>query len=317
VFLQILSVLLPVFFVLLLGYLAGRAKAFDSDQVAGLSELVLDFALPASLFVGTVRTPLAQLLQQGPLFLALFISLVGFYLVVLLLGRLIVRHTLADAALQAICVAFPAAPFFGTAILSGVYGSSSAVAISILAIIGNVVLVPLTIVLCAISQAAELGGAKVSSGTVIGQSLLHAVKAPVVWAPILGVVLVLIGVSVPSVIDSMLNLIGSATSGVALFVAGLSIAAGKISFGLETGVNTVLKMLVQPALFLLLALALGVKQPGGHEGFIMCAFPTAVIGVMLATRYKTYQTEASSTLALTSILMILTLPLAFYVIGGA
>ena len=56
-FLQILSVLLPVFFVLLLGYFAGRAKAFDSDQVAGLSELVLDFALPASLFVGTVRTP--------------------------------------------------------------------------------------------------------------------------------------------------------------------------------------------------------------------------------------------------------------------
>jgi malonate transporter and related proteins len=317
VFLQILSVLLPVFFVLLLGYFAGRAKAFDSDQVAGLSELVLDFALPASLFVGTVRTPLAQLLQQGPLFLTLFITLVGFYLVVLLLGWLIVRHTLADAALQAICVSFPAAPFFGTAILSGVYGSSSAIAISVLAIIGNLVLVPLTIVLCALSQAAERGGTKVSPAAVLRQALLSAVKAPVVWAPILGVVLVLIGVSVPPVIDSMLNLIGSATSGVALFVAGLSIAARKLSFGLEIDVNAVLKMVVQPALFLLLALALGVKELGGHEGYIMCAFPTAVIGVMLATRYKTYEAQASSTLALTSILMILTLPLAFYVIGGA
>ncbi len=40
---------------------------------------------------------------------------------------------------------------------------------------------------------------------------------------------------------------------------------------LEVGVNTVLKMVVQPALFLLLALALGTKQPYGHEGFLLTA----------------------------------------------
>ena len=53
--LQILTIIVPIFFVLLLGYAAGRAKKFESDQVAGINELVLDFALPASLFVGTVR----------------------------------------------------------------------------------------------------------------------------------------------------------------------------------------------------------------------------------------------------------------------
>ena len=68
-FLQILTIIVPIFFVLLLGYAAGRAKEFDSDQVAGINELVLDFALPASLFVGTVSTPRDQLLQQGPLVL--------------------------------------------------------------------------------------------------------------------------------------------------------------------------------------------------------------------------------------------------------
>ena len=41
------SVLLPVLFVLALGYFAGRAKEFDTDQVKGINELVLDFALPA------------------------------------------------------------------------------------------------------------------------------------------------------------------------------------------------------------------------------------------------------------------------------
>ncbi len=68
-FLQILTIIVPIFFVLLLGYAAGRARAFDSDQVACINELVLDFALPASLFVGTVSTPRTQLLRhpgQGP-----------------------------------------------------------------------------------------------------------------------------------------------------------------------------------------------------------------------------------------------------------
>jgi len=78
---------------------------------------------------------------------------------------------------------------------------------------------------------------------------------------------------------------------------------------LEVGVNTVLKMVVQPALFLLLALALGTKQPYGHEGFLLTA--------LLATRYNTYQSEASWTLALTTLSLLITLPIAFYLIGGA
>jgi predicted permease len=44
------GVLVPLFFVLLLGYLAGKAHSFSGDQVSGLSKLALGFALPASLF---------------------------------------------------------------------------------------------------------------------------------------------------------------------------------------------------------------------------------------------------------------------------
>jgi predicted permease len=123
-FLQYVSIVVPVFFVLLLGYAAGRAKAFDRDQVAGMNELVLDFAVPASLFVGTVRTPRPQLLQQGPLVLTLLISVVGLYVVAFFLGRRLFRHRVSDAALQAIMVSFAAGPFFGPAILSGLYGPS-------------------------------------------------------------------------------------------------------------------------------------------------------------------------------------------------
>jgi len=45
----LLGALIPVFFVLALGYIAGKRNAFDADQAAGLSKLALSFALPASL----------------------------------------------------------------------------------------------------------------------------------------------------------------------------------------------------------------------------------------------------------------------------
>src|ERR1700739_2622895 len=99
---EILNIVFPIFFVLLLGYAAGRTNQFDSHQVAGINELVLNFAVPASLFVGTVGVSRTQLLRETPLLMAMLVSLVGMYIVVFLLGKILFRHTLGGAALQAI-----------------------------------------------------------------------------------------------------------------------------------------------------------------------------------------------------------------------
>jgi malonate transporter and related proteins len=314
--LQILTIIVPIFFVLLLGYAAGRAKEFGSDQVAGINELVLDFALPASLFVGTVSTPREQLLQQGPFVLALLVGIVGLYVIVLLLGRQLFRHAMGLAALQAITVCFSAGPYFGPAVLTPVYGASSAVAISMIAIILNIVIVPMTLILIEVSRGTE--GSEVKSiASLVGPALANAVKTPFVWAPLLAVALVLVGVRVPHLVDSALSLIGQATGGVALFVAGLMIAAHKVTFNLEVVVNTVLKMLVQPAVFFLLALAFGVKPPFLYEGLLLTALPSGPMGILLATRNKMYESDASSALAITSIAMLITLPIILYLIGTA
>jgi malonate transporter and related proteins len=314
--LQILTIIVPIFFVLLLGYAAGRAKEFGSDQVAGINELVLDFALPASLFVGTVSTPREQLLQQGPFVLALLVGIVGLYVIVLLLGRQLFRHAMGLAALQAITVCFSAGPYFGPAVLTPVYGASSAVAISMIAIILNIVIVPMTLILIEVSRGTE--GSEVKSiASLVGPALANAVKTPFVWAPLLAVALVLVGVRVPHLVDSALSLIGQATGGVALFVAGLMIAAHKVTFNLEVVVNTVLKMLVQPAVFFLLALAFGVKPPFLYEGLLLTALPSGPMGILLATRNKMYESDASSALAVTSIAMLITLPIILYLIGTA
>jgi malonate transporter len=316
-FAEILNIVFPIFFVLLLGYAAGRTNQFDSHQVAGINELVLNFAVPASLFVGTVGVSRTQLLRETRLLMAMLVSLVGMYIVVFLLGKILFRHTVGGAALQAIAVSFTAGPFFGPAVLIPIYGTSSAVAISMIALILNIVIVPATLVLLGISLPPAESGIKSPAVALLGSALVRAIKAPFVWVPLVAFALVLAGVNVPAVVDSALGLIGHATSGVALFVAGITIATSKITLNLEVGVNAVLKMVVLPVFCFSLAALFSVEAPVSDEGLLLTALPSGPIGILLATRYKTYEAEASSTMAVTMILIVPTIPIALFLMSGA
>jgi malonate transporter and related proteins len=188
------------------------------------------------------------------------------------------------------------------------------VSIAISAIIMNVIQVPLTLALIEVGQSQKTG--KHSSLSHVLQSLvLNAIKAPIVWVPILAIVLVLIGVKVPSTVDKMLNLIGIATSGVSIFCSGLTLAAHKLKLNREVVVNSVLKMVVQPLLMVALTFWLNIPNPQAQEGIVICAIATSVVGVIFASRYRFYESEASSTLLLTSMMMIATLPIAIGLIS--
>ena len=78
---NIVGALFPIFFVLALGYLAGKRHTFDADQAAGFSKLALSFALPAALFVSMTGIPRDLLLGQGRLVLALILSHVGLFVI--------------------------------------------------------------------------------------------------------------------------------------------------------------------------------------------------------------------------------------------
>jgi len=332
------TVLVPVLFVLLLGYFAWRSKKFDADQVAGINELALDFALPASLFVGIVNIPRTQVAQDASFVVAVLLDLFGLYLVAFVIGTKLLRLPSSAAALFALGAAFPGTPFFGPAILGGLFGASSATAIASTAIIGNLVLVPATVVvleaasrsrrssLKAVAFAANAGASSGGNSglreshspraeieLVIRNSLLHAAKQPYVWAPVVALAFLLIGIPVPLLVTSMLRLIGQTTSGVSLFVGGLLLAAYSLKLNGTVAVNTVLKSLIQPALLFALAGILRMPNALVREGVVAVALPSAVIVPMLAARYKTYEAEAGSTLLLTTVLMMVVVPLSMFV----
>ncbi len=308
-FFSAVGVLLPVLFVLALGYLAGRAKRFDSDQVAGLNELVLDYAFPALLFVGIVRASRILLFAEAPFVLALIVAALGLFLVVALLSVLVLRHGLGAAAIQSASVTYSNASFAGIPILTPLFGQSSLLTIAIAALMFNIMIVPATVTMLEYDRQRAAGATTLRVGPLLRRSVADSFKRPYVWVPLLATILVLLGVSVPAEIQNMLDLIGSATAGVALFVAGLILAAYQIKVSPEILGNVFTKMIVQPGVMALLVITLVIARPVGSEAILICAISTAVICPMLAVRYKVYEAEAASTFLLTTVSMIVMVPI--------
>ena len=74
-----LDSLVPVFFGMALGYLAGWMRDVDNRHVAELNALVMDFAVPASMFVTVVQASRRTLLDELPLAANLSLSMLILY----------------------------------------------------------------------------------------------------------------------------------------------------------------------------------------------------------------------------------------------
>ncbi len=293
----ILSALAPIVFTLLLGFVAAWRRDFGPKEASVLNRMVLLYAVPLALFVGTVGTPRADLVQDIAFVVTIFMAIVGLYALVFLLFRFVFRVSLSESVLAALTASAPAVPFMGPAILSDLFGKASAVTIAIAALIINLIVVPITILGLALGKA-PIGttGSPTTRRSAFTEKLLETVKEPIVWAPVLAFVLVLWNVRIPSIFDHGLSLLGQTSGGVALFASGIMLAAYKIQIDWTALSLALLKNIVQPALVLVGLLSLGYGAPIVPEAVLTTAIPVMPIVIVLAVQYHVLEARASSAL---------------------
>ena len=303
----LVEALLPVFFVMALGYMAGKRNTFDADQAAGLSRLALGFALPASLFVSMADIRKDLLLQQGPLVLALLLAHVGLFLVSWLVLRRIESLRGAPSIIFALLISTSATPVFGIAVLQPLLGYTSTGTVGLVALAINLVM-PIAIILLEI-ESASASGSKASRQTQVLTGLKTGLQSPLLWAPVFGILLVLAGIHLPKEIASALEMIGSATSGVAVFTVGLTLAAHAFHFSKVVILGALARITVQTSVLFALLHLLNVQGPFAREALVCCSFPLATAVVLFAAKYKAMGAESASMLLLSTLSLVLTVPI--------
>jgi predicted permease len=144
-------------------------------------------------------------------------------------------------------------------------------------------------------------GHTVKSGA--GAAFINAMKQPVCWSPVLAIVLVLLGIKIPSAVDPTFELIAKANSGIAVLVAGMALSTVKFSLGVETIWNSAFRLIITPAVILVLALVCGMGADVSKLGMLVMsvALPPAFSGVIIASRYNIYVKEGMSTTAVSTV----------------
>jgi malonate transporter and related proteins len=182
--------------------------------------------------------------------------------------------------------------------------------------LGNVTIAPLAVVLLEIHAQHSMHSETKTLGAVIWRGVANSLLKPMVWAPLLGALFVLLNIDFPNEIDAMLSLVGSTTGGASLFLAGLIIASYSIKINRDVLLNICGKMILQPALMALLVFLLAIPNPLGREGILMCAIPASAVAPILAARYQVYEVESASTVVLDSLLMVVTFTIIVLITGG-
>jgi predicted permease len=299
--------LLPVFFVLALGYFAGRRHNFDASQAVGLNKLALGYALPSSLFVSMTDIQRTLLLEQGKVVLALLLAHVGLFLVSWLVLQRLEQFKGTAPVICALFLSTSATPVFGTAVLQPLLGSTSAGTVGLVALAINLT-VPLAIILLEIASGGSHPDAAARHKAIIS-GLTAGLKSPLLWAPILGTAFVLLKFSLPGPVASAFAMIGSATSGVALFAVGLTLNAYSFHFSRFVLFGSLGRISLQTVVFFLLSHLLSAQGIFVREALVCCSFPMATIVVLFATKYKALEGETASILLLSTLSLLITVPI--------
>ncbi len=106
--------LLPIIVIMLLGYFSGRRETFSEDQARAFNKLVLNYALPAALFVSITRANREMIFADTRLTLVSLVVIVGCFFFLPRFGCYkFFKRTHAEAAVCALIAGSPTIGFLG------------------------------------------------------------------------------------------------------------------------------------------------------------------------------------------------------------
>ena len=294
----VLGAAFPVFALILAGTIAGRFGVLDAPVTGALNRFVISLALPALLFDVTAHAPLSQVLDWG--FVAAFGG--GILGTLVLMAPLLRGQRLTIAALRGLNATYANVGFMGIPLCAMAFGPASLGPVVIAVIITASVQFAGTVALIEIDRHAGSGA---GVARLVASRL---VRNPLLVAPLAGLLIDGLGLTVWSPIGAFIKLLGQAASPCALVATGLFIAAHRGNFRSAAVLSLVtLKLLVQPAVAWVIAGPLLHLAPLPTAIVVLLsALPTGTGPFILAEAYDTDRGPAAATILLTTVLSVLT-----------
>lgn len=306
----LVNIVIPVFGIILTGYLAGRLNVLGRDSAAALNHFVFYFALPPALFLVMARAPIDQIFNWP--FIGAFLGGSALTLLIALgAGQFWFGHQLATLTVTGLTAVFGNVFLMGLPLLLMAFGPGGALP-SIVAALS------LTTLICGSIAVLEIARAKGSSTLhVVSQSAGAILRNPVVISPLLGILFAAFALPLPKAAGNYLDLMAAAVAPTALFSLGLSLIGRQVKGSTAEAIwLTMLKVVVNPILAFALVTYVFVLEPRWSQAaIVLSAMPIGANPYIIAQQYNVHVEMVSSAVVISTVISVVTIPLLLIWLG--
>lgn len=305
------DIVLPVFAILVSGYICGRQNLLGPESSEALNKFVYWVALPALLFKAMADVDLAQVYNL-PFLLAFSGALAATWLLTSIVGWFFFRLNAAEAALHGLNAAYPNSGFMGIPLAVAAYGKAAALPAIVTAII-CVLSIALAIIPIEIARQKKSNFVKV-----IGKAAVAVVTNPMIIAPCAGLAWAWTGIALPTPVQTFTGILGAAAGPCALFSIGLYLVGKPLIEGsFEVATMTFAKLIIQPLLTAFAILVLFPTDPLWAKVAIMsAALPIGSGPFVLAQAHGIYVRRTSTVMLVTTVFSVVTISVFFLIFPG-
>ena len=303
------NIVLPLFGIMVAGYLAGRFRLLNEAASAVLSRFVFAVALPALVFISLARVPVGDFFDW-PYLGALGGGMLATYAIAFLAARLVFRGSLTAQGLHGLTAMFSSTGYIGLPLILISFGDEGLVPGIIGAVITGAVFLPIGIVLAEFDK----GRGK---GNPVLAPLFAVLRNPVLLATAAGLCLSAFGFVVPAPLATFCELLGGAFVPCALFSAGLFLVGCSVKGETaEIGWLVFAKLVLHPILTWWLA-----YRVFGLEGILpaiavlQAALPSGVPVFVLAQQYGVFTRRSNAVIVVSTSLSVFTLSVLLVLLG--
>ncbi|MGO6667971.1 AEC family transporter [Rhizobium ruizarguesonis] len=282
---DIVSLLLPFFGLILIGYIAAKATKQPAEALGWLNTFIIYAALPALFFKLVSRTPIEELTRVD--FIVTDIAATyAVFILLFVIGRVVRGNSLADCTIQSFAGAYGNIGYMGPGLALLALGEGAAVPVALIICFENALHF---IVAPALMAAA--GDDKRSTGQLAADIVRKVALHPFILSTALGFA------------------VAALHMGVTLALRPLKRIPAEISYIVPA------KLILHPiAVFVALTGVGGFEPVWIQAAVLLASLPTATNVFVIGQQYGIWQERASATILITTVLSVVTVSLWLIVI---
>ncbi|MET3852951.1 AEC family transporter [Rhizobium sp. OAE497] len=307
---------LPIFIMILIGWLIVKAGLMKSDTGDALSDFVFKIAVPMLLF----RT-IAEADFHGASPFRLWIAYFSGVAVTWTVGHIAATRLFGRDArigvLAGVSSAFANTIFVGLPLVQRTVGDKGLVPLSILIAVHLPVMMIVGTILMERAEHKISGAADRSILKLLRQIGLNLIRNPLVIGLAAGAAMHLLGLTMPGPVENIVDQIAGVAGPVALISLGMALEKYGVSGNLGiASVTSACKLLLLPCCVWIASHLVGLAPDWTAALVLIASVPTGVNAWLIANRFGVGHSLAASTITVTTALGAISVSLWAYILGA-